>query len=68
MKNKMELLEQAMNEFMKVKYEQQDKVYTTINQFNDGLINYNECQQIVFDCLQKITASVILEFNTGRFF
>lgn len=59
--------EEIMNQFMKVKMKAMNASYSAVFSFNEGTINYAECQRIVYDSFQKVTAEVIREFSQKRF-
>jgi hypothetical protein len=53
---------EKIDEFMRKKIKAQDASYTAIFQFNEGLISYAECQQIVFNCWQEVTGLIFKLF------
>ena len=59
--------EEIMNQFMKVKMKAMNASYSAIFDFNEGTKNYADCQRIVYDSFQKVTAEILREFNKERF-
>jgi hypothetical protein len=53
---------EKIDEFMRKKMKAQNASYSAIFNFNEGLINYAECQQIVFNSFQEITGLIFKLF------
>jgi hypothetical protein len=68
MKEKIREFEESFDRFMRKKILAQDAAYTAIFNFNEGLINYAECQGIVFNAFQEITGTMLTEFKASKFF
>lgn len=68
MKEKIKRFLRATEELVRAKYQAQDHIFLTIEQYKDGLITYEECQYIVYTYMQGIHGVFLREFKADRFF